>query len=137
AGDNARFGKPEINLGIIPGAGGTQRLTRAIGKSKAMELCLTGRLMDADEAERSGLVARIIPAAELLDEALKTAGEIADKSMPSVLMCKESVNRCFETSLSEGLLFERRQFHALFATQDQKEGMTAFADKRKPEWEHK
>lgn len=137
AGDNARFGQPEINLGIIPGAGGTQRLTRAIGKSKAMELCLTGRLMDADEAERSGLVARIIPAAELLDEALKTAGEIADKSMPSVLMCKESVNRCFETSLSEGLLFERRQFHALFATQDQKEGMSAFADKRKPEWEHK
>jgi enoyl-CoA hydratase len=137
AAENARFGQPEINLGIIPGAGGTQRLTRAIGKSKAMELCLTGRLMDADEAERSGLVARIIPEAELLDEALKTAGDIADKSMPSVLMCKESVNRCFETSLSEGLLFERRQFHALFATQDQKEGMAAFADKRKPEWKHK
>lgn len=136
AADNARFGQPEINLGIIPGAGGTQRMTRAIGKSKAMELCLTGRLMDADEAERSGLVARIIPQAELLDEALKTAGAIANKSMPSVLMCKESVNRCFETSLSEGLLFERRQFHALFATLDQKEGMAAFADKRKPEWKH-
>ena len=137
AADNARFGQPEINLGIIPGAGGTQRLTRAIGKSKAMELCLTGRLMDAEEAERSGLVARIIPEADLLEEALKTAAEIAEKSMPSILMCKESVNRCFETSLSEGLLFERRQFHALFATQDQKEGMTAFADKRKPEWRQK
>ena len=134
AADNARFGQPEINLGIIPGAGGTQRLTRAIGKSKAMELCLTGRMMDADEAERAGLVARIVPEADLLDDALKTAREIANKSLPSVLMCKESVNRCFETSLSEGLLFERRQFHSLFATEDQKEGMSAFAEKRKPEW---
>lgn len=134
AADNARFGQPEINLGIIPGAGGTQRLTRAIGKSKAMELCLTGRMMDAAEAERAGLVARIVPESDLLDDALKTAREIADKSLPSVLMCKESINRCFETSLSEGLLFERRQFHALFATEDQKEGMSAFAEKRKPKW---
>ncbi|MGI9318227.1 MAG: enoyl-CoA hydratase [bacterium] len=134
AADNARFGQPEINLGIIPGAGGTQRLTRAIGKAKAMELCLTGRLMDAAEAETAGLVARIVPADELIDDAMKTAGDIASKSLPSVLMCKESVNRCFETSLSEGLLFERRQFHALFATEDQKEGMAAFAEKRKPDW---
>ena len=134
AADNARFGQPEINLGIIPGAGGTQRLTRAIGKSKAMELCLTGRMMDAEEAERAGLVARIVPEADLLDDALNTARAIADKSLPSVLMCKESINRGFETNLSEGLLFERRQFHALFATEDQKEGMSAFAEKRKPEW---
>ncbi len=137
AADNARFGQPEINLGIIPGAGGTQRLTRAIGKAKAMELCLTGRLMDADEAERAGLVARIVPADQLLDDALKTAGEIAAKSLPSVMMCKESVNRSFETTLSEGLLFERRQFHSLFATEDQKEGMSAFAEKRKAEWQQK
>ncbi|MGB5705261.1 MAG: enoyl-CoA hydratase [Arenicellales bacterium] len=137
AADNARFGQPEINLGIIPGAGGTQRLTRAIGKAKAMELCLTGRLMDADEAERAGLVARIVPVDQLLDDALKTAGEIAAKSLPSVMMCKESVNRSFETTLSEGLLFERRQFHALFATEDQKEGMSAFAEKRKAEWQQK
>ena len=134
AADNARFGQPEINLGIIPGAGGTQRLTRAIGKSKAMELCLTGRMMDAAEAESAGLVARIVPEADLLDDALKTASDIANKSLPPVLMCKESINRCFETSLSEGLLFERRQFHSLFATADQKEGMNAFAEKRKPEW---
>lgn len=137
AADNARFGQPEINLGIIPGAGGTQRLTRAIGKAKAMELCLTGRLMDADEAERAGLVARIVPVDQLLDDALKTASEIAAKSLPSVMMCKESVNRSFETTLSEGLLFERRQFHALFATEDQKEGMSAFAEKRKAEWQQK
>ncbi len=136
AGDGAQFGQPEINLGIIPGAGGTQRLTRAIGKAKAMELCLTGRMMDAEEAERSGLVARIVPADSLLDEALKTASKIASKSLPSVLMCKESVDRAFESCLAEGLLFERRHFHALFATEDQKEGMAAFAEKRKPSWKH-
>ncbi|MBX2867890.1 MAG: enoyl-CoA hydratase [Acidiferrobacterales bacterium] len=136
AGDSAQFGQPEINLAIIPGAGGTQRLTRAIGKAKAMDLCLTGRMMDAEEAERAGLVARIIPAENLLEEAIKTAGKIAAKSLPSVLICKESVNRAFESSLSEGLLFERRHFHALFATEDQKEGMSAFAEKRKPSWKH-
>ncbi len=137
AADNARFGQPEINLGVIPGAGGTQRLTRAIGKSKAMELCLTGRMMDAEEAERAGLVAYIVPAAELLDKAIETAESIASRSLPSVMMCKESVNRAFETTLAEGLLFERRQFHALFATEDQKEGMAAFAEKRKPDWKHR
>ena len=136
AGDSAQFGQPEINLGIIPGAGGTQRLTRAIGKAKAMELCLTGRMMDAEEAERAGLVARIVPADALLEEAMKTASKIASKSLPSVMMCKESVDRAFESSLSEGLLFERRHFHALFATEDQKEGMAAFAEKRKPSWKH-
>ena len=136
AGDGAQFGQPEINLAIIPGAGGTQRLTRAIGKAKAMELCLTGRMMDAEEAERAGLVARIVPAENLLEEAIKTAGKIASKSLPSVLICKESVNRAFESSLAEGLLFERRHFHALFATEDQKEGMAAFAEKRKPSWKH-
>ena len=137
AADNAQFGQPEINLGIIPGAGGTQRLTRAIGKAKAMELCLTGRMMDAEEAERAGLVARIVPAADLLADALKTAKKIAGKSLPSLMICKESVDRAYESTLSEGLLFERRQFHALFATEDQKEGMSAFAEKRKPVWQHK
>ena len=137
ASDDAQFGQPEINLGIIPGAGGTQRLTRAIGKAKAMELCLTGRMMDAAEAESAGLVARIFPAEELLTEALKTAKKIAGKSLPSVMICKESVNRAYESTLSEGLLFERRQFHALFATEDQKEGMAAFAEKRKPDWRQK
>ncbi len=136
AADNARFGQPEINLGIIPGAGGTQRLTRAIGKAKAMDLCLTGRMMDAEEAERSGLVARVVPAEELLDTAMEAANTMADKSLPAVMICKESVSRAFETALSEGLLFERRQFHALFATDDQKEGMAAFAEKRKPSWKH-
>lgn len=137
AADNAKFGQPETNLGIIPGAGGTQRLTRAIGKAKAMDLCLTGRMMDAEEAERAGLVSRIVAADSLLDEVLKIAGEIAAKSLPSIMICKESVNRAFETTLSEGLLFERRQFHATFATEDQKEGMAAFAEKRKPNWKQR
>ena len=137
AADNARFGQPEINLGIIPGAGGSQRLTRAVGKSKAMDLCLTGRMMNAEEAERSGLVARIVPVGELLDKALEVAQVIAEKSLPAVMICKESVNRSFESALAEGLLFERRQFHALFATEDQKEGMAAFAEKRKAQWKHR
>jgi enoyl-CoA hydratase len=136
AADNARFGQPEINLGVLPGMGGTQRLTRAIGKAKAMELCLTGRLMDAEEAERAGLVARIVPRAELLEEALKVAAVIAEKSLPMSMMVKESVARAFEVSLAEGVRFERRVFHAAFATQDQKEGMAAFIDKRKPGFSH-
>lgn len=136
AADSAKFGQPEINLGIIPGAGGTQRLTRAVGKAKAMEMCLTGRLLDAAEAERAGLVARVVAAADLRDEALKTAAAIAAKSLPAVLMCKESVGRAFETPLAEGLRFERRQFHSLFASRDQKEGMAAFVEKRKPQWRH-
>jgi enoyl-CoA hydratase len=136
AGDNARFGQPEIKLGVIPGAGGTQRLTRAVGKAKAMDLCLTGRMMDAAEAERSGLVARIVPAAEVVDEAMKAAAAIAAMSLPAVMMAKESVNRGFETTLAEGIRFERRLFHALFATADQKEGMKAFIDKRPPRFSH-
>jgi enoyl-CoA hydratase len=132
AADNAKFGQPEVKLGIIPGAGGTQRLPRAIGKAKAMDLCLTGRMMDAQEAERAGLVARVIPVDQLLDETLKAATAIASYSLPTVMMVKESVNRAFESSLTEGLLFERRVFHATFATQDQKEGMAAFVEKRKP-----
>ena len=134
AADNAKFGQPEINLGVIPGAGGSQRLTHAVGKAKAMDLCLTGRMMDAAEAERAGLVARIVPLAELMTEALKAAEQIAAKSLPSVLTAKEAVNRAFETTLAEGLRFERRVFSALFATHDQKEGMSAFAEKRKPEF---
>jgi enoyl-CoA hydratase len=137
AADTARFGQPEIKLGVMPGAGGTQRLTRIVGKAKAMELCLTGRMMDADEAERSGLVARVVPAAELLDEALKTADIIAAMSLPIVMMTKESVNRAYETTLAEGVRFERRLFHAMFATADQKEGMTAFIEKRAPEFENR
>ena len=137
AADNARFGQPEIKLGIIPGIGGTQRLTYAIGKAKAMDLILTGRMMDAQEAERSGLVARIVPLQNLLEEALKTAETIASMSLPSVLAAKEAVNRAFETSLAEGVRFERRVFHSLFATGDQKEGMAAFIDKRPPKFEHK
>ncbi len=137
AADNARFGQPEINLGIIPGLGGTQRLTRAIGKAKAMEMCLTGRILGAEEAERSGLVAKVVATADLLEQTLKTAAEIADKSLPALLICKESVNRAFESSLAEGLLFERRQFHAMFATEDQKEGMSAFVEKRAAKWNHK
>ena len=137
AADSARFGQPEINLGIIPGAGGTQRLIRAVGKSKAMELCLSGRMMDAEEAERAGLVARVVEADKLMEETMKTAGVIASKSLPALMICKESVNRAHETGLSEGLLFERRQFHSLFASEDQKEGMAAFVEKRKPEWKHK
>lgn len=134
AGDNAKFGQPEINLGVSPGAGGTQRLTRFVGKSKAMEMCLTTRMMDADEAERSGLVSRIVPAAELVDNAIKTASKIAAMSRPIVLMTKESVNRAYETTLAEGVRFERRLFHSMFATEDQTEGMQAFVEKRKPEF---
>jgi enoyl-CoA hydratase len=132
AADNAVFGQPEITIGAIPGLGGTQRLTRAIGKSKAMELCLTGRQMKADEAEQSGLVARVVPLADLLSETMKTAEKIARNSQPIVMIAKEAVNRAFEGSLAEGLIFERRMFHAIFATADQKEGMNAFAEKRKP-----
>jgi len=131
AADNAQFGQPEVKLGTLPGAGGTQRLPRAVGKSKAMEMCLTARMMDAAEAERLGLVARIVPAAGLLDEALATAEKIAGYSLPVVMMIKESVNRAFESSLQEGLLFERRSFHSSFGISDQKEGMAAFIDKRK------
>jgi len=131
AADNAKFGQPEINLGIIPGAGGTQRLTRFIGKSKAMEMVLTGRMMDAQEAERSGLVSRVVPLAELREEALKVAEKISQMSMPIVMMAKESVNRSYESTLAEGMRFERRLFHSAFATEDQKEGMAAFVEKRK------
>ncbi|MFE8047396.1 enoyl-CoA hydratase [Brenneria goodwinii] len=137
AADTAKFGQPEITLGIIPGSGGTQRLTRFIGKSKAMEMVLTGRMMGADEAERCGLVSRVVPADELLDEALSVAECIASKSRPSVLIAKESVNRAYETTLAEGLRFERRMFHALFATEDQTEGMAAFAEKRRPNFKNK
>ncbi|MBI6942557.1 enoyl-CoA hydratase [Pseudomonas putida] len=134
AADNAKFGQPEINLGVLPGMGGTQRLTRAVGKAKAMELCLTGRLMGAEEAERAGLVARVVPQAELVDEALKVAATIASKSIPVSMMVKESVNRAFEVTLSEGVRFERRVFHAAFATEDQKEGMAAFVAKREAQF---
>lgn len=134
AGDNAKFGQPEVNLGVLPGMGGTQRLTRAVGKAKAMELCLTGRLMGAEEAERAGLVARVVPQAELLEEALKVAATIASKSIPVSMMVKESVNRAFEVTLSEGVRFERRVFHAAFATEDQKEGMAAFVAKREAQF---
>jgi enoyl-CoA hydratase len=130
AADNAQFGQPEIKLATIPGAGGTQRLTRAVGKAKAMELCLTGRMMDAAEAERAGLVSRVVPAAELEAEAMKAAEEVAKKSLPVAMMAKEAVNRAFETTLAEGIRFERRMFHATFSTADQKEGMAAFAEKR-------
>ena len=130
AADTAKFGQPEIKLGVIPGAGGTQRLTRFVGKSKAMEMVLTGRMMDAAEAERAGLVSRIVPAASLLEDALKTAATIAALSAPALYAAKESVNRAYETTLAEGVRFERRLFHALFATHDQKEGMHAFAEKR-------
>jgi len=137
AADTAKFGQPEIKLGIMPGSGGTQRLGRFIGKSKAMDLCLTGRMMDATEAERAGLVSRVVPAAALLPEALKAAETIASMSMPSVMMTKEAVNRAYETTLTEGVRFERRLFHSLFATEDQKEGMAAFAEKRKAEFKHR
>ena len=130
AADTAKFGQPEINLGVMPGAGGTQRLARFVGKSKAMDLILTGRMMDAAEAERCGLVSRVVPADRLLDEAMQTAERMAALSLPALMMAKESVNRAFETTLSEGVRFERRVFHSLFATEDQKEGMTAFAEKR-------
>jgi enoyl-CoA hydratase len=137
AADNAKFGQPEIKLGIIPGAGGTQRLPRAVGKAKAMDLVLTGRMMDAAEAERAGLVSRVVPADRLIDEALAAAAQIAEFSLPSVMMAKEAVNRAFELPLAEGMLFERRLFHALFATEDQKEGMAAFVEKRKPKFKHR
>jgi len=137
AADNARFGQPEIKLGVIPGIGGTQRLTRAVGKAKAMDMILTGRMMDAAEAERSGLVARVVPAAELMTEAMKVADAIAAMSLPSVMVAKEAVNRAFEVSLAEGVVFERRAFHALFATEDQKEGMAAFIAKRPAKFENK
>src|SRR5438270_235693 len=137
AAENAKFGQPEIRLGIIPGAGGTQRLPRAVGKSKAMDLVLTGRTMDAQEAERAGLVARIVPPDKLLEEALAVANTICEYPLPAVMMAKESVNRAFEGSLAEGILFERRVFHSLFATEDQKEGMQAFATKRKPSFKNR
>ena len=136
AADNAKFGQPEIKLGVIPGIGGTQRLTRAVGKAKAMDMILTGRMMDAAEAEKSGLVARVVPAANLMEEAMKVADTIANMSLPSVLAGKEAINRAFEGPLAEGVVFERRIFHSLFATNDQKEGMKAFVEKRKPVWKN-
>lgn len=136
AADNAKFGQPEIKLGIIPGAGGTQRLPRAVGKAKAMDLALTGRMMDATEAERAGLVSRVVPLEKLMDEALGAALQIADFSQIAVMAAKESVNRAFEGSLADGVMFERRLFHALFATADQKEGMDAFVNKRKAQFTH-
>ena len=137
AADNAKFGQPEIKLGVMPGAGGTQRLTRAVGKAKAMDMCLTGRMMDATEAERAGLVSRVVPLADLAAEAKKTAATIASMSLPIAMMTKESVNRAFETSLAEGLRFERRVFHPMFAIADQKEGMTAFVEKRPAKFTHR
>jgi len=137
AADTAKFGQPEITLGVIPGAGGTQRLTRFVGKAKAMDMVLTGRMMDAAEAERSGLVSRVVPAATLLDEALALAARIAEMSRPAVMIAKEAVNRAYETTLSEGVRFERRVFHSLFATEDQKEGMAAFVEKRKPRFQNR
>lgn len=137
AADNAKFGQPEITLGTIPGAGGTQRLARAVGKAKAMDLCLTGRMMDAEEAERSGLVARVVPLDKLQEEALSAAQKIAAMSLPATLMAKEAVNRAFESTLAEGVKFERRAFHASFAFEDRTEGMTAFAEKRKAAWKHR
>jgi enoyl-CoA hydratase len=137
AADTAKFGQPEIKLGVMPGAGGTQRLTRLVGKAKAMEMCLTGRMMDAAEAERSGLVSRVVPAENLLEEALKAAETIASMSLPVVMVTKESVNRAYETTLAEGIRFERRVFHALFATADQKEGMAAFVEKRPARFENR
>jgi enoyl-CoA hydratase len=130
AAENAKFGQPEITLGVMPGMGGSQRLTRFVGKAKAMDMCLTGRMMDAAEAERSGLVSRIVPPGDLLGETLKAAEKIAGFSLPAVIMAKETINRAYETTLSEGLRFERRVFHSMFALEDQKEGMSAFAEKR-------
>jgi enoyl-CoA hydratase len=137
AADTAKFGQPEIKLGVIPGAGGTQRLPRAVSKAKAMDLCLTARMMGAEEAERAGLVSRVIPAADLLNETLEAAATICEFSLPAVMMAKESVNRAYETTLAEGVHFERRMFHSLFATEDQKEGMAAFVEKRKPAFKNK
>ncbi|MEM7662253.1 MAG: enoyl-CoA hydratase [Pseudomonadota bacterium] len=137
AGDNAKFGQPEITIGVSPGAGGTQRMTRFIGKSKAMEMCLTGRMMDAEEAERCGLVSRIVPVGELVDEAKKVAKKIASMPRATAMLTKEMVNASYETPLSHGVMFERRLFHSLFATEDQSEGMAAFVDKRKPDFKNK
>ena len=137
AGDNAKFGQPEINLGVVPGMGGSQRLTRAVGKAKAMDMILTGRFIGADEAERSGLVSRVVPAEDTVEEALKAAEAIASKSKPAAMLAKEAVNAAFETGLAQGVLFERRLFHSLFATEDQKEGMAAFTEKRPPEFRHR
>ena len=137
AADTAQFGQPEIKLGVTPGMGGSQRLTRAVGKAKAMEMCLTGRMMGAEEAERSGLVARVVPAAELLDEALKAAEAIAGMAPLAAMATKEQIDAAFETGLAQGIVFERRLFHGLFGTEDQKEGMAAFVDKRKAEWKGK
>jgi enoyl-CoA hydratase len=137
AADTAKFGQPEITLGVLPGMGGSQRLTRFVGKSKAMDMCLTGRMMDAAEAERAGLVSRVVPAADLAAEALKIAQKIAEQSLPAILMVKEAVNRSYETTLTEGLRYERRLFHAAFASADQKEGMAAFSEKRKPAFQDK
>jgi len=135
--DSAKFGQPEITLGVLPGAGGSQRLTRLVGKSKAMDMCLTGRMMDSGEAERAGLVSRVVPADDLLNEAMKAAAKIAAMSRPVAMMVKEAVDRSYETTLAEGVRFERRLFHAAFATKDQKEGMDAFTAKRKPEWKNR
>jgi enoyl-CoA hydratase len=137
AADNAMFGQPEIKLGVIPGIGGTQRLTHAIGKAKAMDMILTGRMMDAAEAERSGLVARVVPLASLMDETMKVAETIAGMPLPAVMVAKEAVDRAFEMSLAEGIRYERRVFHSLFATHDQKEGMAAFVEKRPPKFTHR
>jgi enoyl-CoA hydratase len=137
AADNARFGQPEISIGTIPGAGGTQRLARYVGKSKAMEMCLTGRIMDAAEAERSGLASRVVPVGDLVAEAVKTAEKIASMSRPIAMMVKESVNRAYETTLAEGIRFERRLFHSTFSTEDQKEGMAAFVEKRQPQFRNR
>src|SRR5262252_7003454 len=137
AADTAKFGQPEIKLGVIPGAGGTQRLPRAVGKAKAMDMILTGRMMDAQEAERAGLVSRVVAGDKLLDEAIAAANAICEFSLPSVMLAKEAVNRAYESPLSDGILFERRMFHSLFATEDQKEGMRAFLDKRKPEFKNR
>ena len=137
AADTAKFGQPEIKIGVIPGAGGTQRLPRALGKAKAMDLVLTGRMMDGAEAERSGLVSRVVPAAQLIDEAVGAATQIAGYSLPSVMAAKEAINRAFESPLADGILFERRTFHSLFATEDQKEGMAAFVEKRKAQFKHR
>jgi len=137
AADNAKFGQPEIKLGVIPGAGGTQRLTRAVSKAKAMDMCLTARFMDATEAERAGLVSRVVPVDKLLDEAIGAANTICEYSLPVVMAAKEAVNRAFESTLDEGVQFERRMFHSLFALEDQKEGMAAFVEKRKPVFKHR
>jgi enoyl-CoA hydratase len=137
AAENAKFGQPEITLGVMPGMGGSQRLARFVGKSKAMEMCLTGRMMDAEEAERCGLVSRVVPVGELIEEVLEVAGRIAEFSMPAVMMTKEAVNRAYETTLSEGLRFERRVFHSMFALDDQKEGMAAFTEKRSAQFRNR